>query len=116
MLIDGLPAQTDRLTTYNWKANMTQNVYVFNYKPKIWVDCIGLERYISFKSLYFHLIINRKFFVDDKHEELLKNQYPPDKLEQTFKKTKWLKTHTPVGGMLWKNIVEFINRGSLLCT
>ena len=74
---------------------MTQNVYVFNYKPKIWVDCIGLERYISSKSLYFHLILNRKFFVDDKHEGLLKNQYPPDKLEQIFKRRSGLR-HTPL--------------------
>ena len=72
LLIDGLPAQTDRLPTYNWKVNMTQNLYVSNYKPKIWVKCIGLERYISFKSLYFHLMLNSKFVVDDKYEELLK--------------------------------------------
>ena len=61
-------------------------------------------------------MLNSKFVVDDKHEELLKNQYSPEKLEQTFKKTKWVKTHIPVGSMLWKNIAEFINRGFLLCT
>ena len=73
---------------------MTENLYDFNYEPK---KCL--------KSLYFHLMLNSKFVVNEKHEDLLKKRYSPDRREKKINK-RWVNktedTHSWRGDVMEK--------------